>query len=43
MADPSFLHKLWEKGVDIIASIVASTVSAFIIAGIATLTWRYKR
>jgi hypothetical protein len=43
MADPSFLQKLWDKGVDIAASVVASTISAAVIAAIATVTWRYKR
>jgi hypothetical protein len=42
-ADPSFLHKLWDKGVDITASVVASTISASIIALIATWTWGFKR
>jgi hypothetical protein len=43
LADPTFVQKLWNKGVDIAASVVASTITAAIIAGIATLTWRYKR
>jgi chromatin segregation and condensation protein Rec8/ScpA/Scc1 (kleisin family) len=34
--------KLWYKGVDIAASILANSVSAAIIAVIATLTWRWK-
>jgi hypothetical protein len=43
LGDPSFIGKLWNKGVDIAASIVASTISALIIALIATLTWKFKR
>jgi hypothetical protein len=43
LADLSFWEKLWNKGVDVAASIVASTISAFIIAVIATLTWGFKR
>ncbi len=43
VVDPSFIQKLWNKGVDIAAAVVASTISAAIIAGIATLTWKYKR
>ena len=43
LADPSFIEKLWNKGVDIAASVVASTISALIIAVIATSTWKFKR
>ena len=43
LAEASFWLKLWNKGIDISASIIASTVSAAIIALIATLTWRWKR
>jgi hypothetical protein len=43
LTDLTFGEKLWNKGVDIAASILASTISALIIAGIATLTWRFKR
>src|ERR1035437_5995309 len=43
LADPSFWQKFCSKGVDIAASVAASTISAIIIAGIATLTWKLKR
>lgn len=36
-------QQLWNKGVDIAASVIASTISAAIIAFIATATWRWKR
>jgi hypothetical protein len=39
----SYWHKLWDKGVDIGAGIVINTISAGIIALIATLAWRWKR
>jgi hypothetical protein len=43
LTELSLLQKLWNKGVDISAGIITSTISAAIIAGIATLTWRWKR
>jgi len=43
VADLPFWQKLWNKGVDIAASVVSTTTSAAIIALIATWTWRWKR
>jgi hypothetical protein len=40
---PSVFEKLWNKGVDIAASVIASTRSAGIVALIATVAWRWKR
>ena len=37
------LHKLWDKGVDIAAAVIASTLSAGIVATIATVTWRWNK
>jgi hypothetical protein len=41
-AEPGFFDKLWNKGIDIWAGIITSTVSAAIIAVIATAAWRFK-
>jgi hypothetical protein len=41
--DISLWEKLWNKGVDIAASVIASTITAGIVALIATLTWKRKR
>jgi hypothetical protein len=43
IADLPFLLKLWNKGVDIAAGVVTSTLSAAIVALIATGTWGWKR
>ncbi|MGA3027618.1 MAG: hypothetical protein ABSF98_22890 [Bryobacteraceae bacterium] len=43
LADAPFWLKVWNRGVDIAASVVGSTISAAIIAVIATFTWRWKR
>ena len=43
VADLPFWQKLWNKGVDIAAGVATSTISAAIIALIATWTWRWKR
>ena len=43
LADLTPLQKLYNKGVDITAGVITSTLSAGIIAVIATLTWRWKR
>jgi hypothetical protein len=37
------LLKLWDKGVDIAAGVITSTLSAGVIAVIATITWSWKR
>lgn len=39
----TFLQKLWDKGVDIAAAVIATTISAGIAALVATLTWRWNR
>jgi hypothetical protein len=41
-ADLGFIDKLWNKGIDISAGIITSTVSAAIVAVIATAAWRVK-
>jgi hypothetical protein len=38
-----FLQKLWDKGIDIGAAVIASTISAGIVAGIATAAWRWNK
>ena len=43
IADLPFWLKLWNKGVDIAAGVVTSTLSAAIVALIATWTWHWKR
>src|SRR5579884_358573 len=43
LAPGDYFHKLWDKGVDIGAGVVISSVSGLILAAIATLTWRWKR
>jgi hypothetical protein len=43
VADLTPLQKLYNKGVDITAGVITSTISAGIIAFIATLAWRWKR
>jgi len=40
---PTFFHQLWNKGIDIWAAIIASTISAGIVAGIATAAWRWNK
>lgn len=39
----SFLQQLWNKGIDITASVLAATLSAGIVAGIGTLAWRWNK
>ena len=43
VADVPFWQKLWNRGVDVAASVIASSITAAIIAIIATFTWRWKR
>ncbi len=44
LAELSLLgNKIWNRGVDIIAGVATSTISAAIIALIAIWTWRWKR
>jgi type VI protein secretion system component VasK len=43
LADVPFWLKVRSRGIDIAASVIASTISAAIIAIIATFTWRWKR
>ena len=43
LAELNPLQKLYNKGVDITAGVITSTISAGIIAIIATLAWRWKR
>jgi len=43
LAHLPFLQKIWDKGVDIGAAVIASTISAGIVAGIATATWRWNK
>jgi hypothetical protein len=42
LADPSLLQKIWDKGVDITASVISSTLSALIAAVLALIGWRIK-
>lgn len=42
LVELTFWQKLLNKDVDIVAGIATSTISASIIAGIATLTWSWK-
>jgi hypothetical protein len=37
------LQKLWNKGVDITAGVITSTISAGIVAVIATIFWNWKK
>jgi hypothetical protein len=39
----SALQKLWWKGIDISASVIANTITAIIVAIIAEITWNRKR
>jgi hypothetical protein len=39
----SLLHQLWNKGVDIAATVLGTTISAGIVAGIGTLAWRWNK
>jgi hypothetical protein len=43
IADLPFWHKIWNRGVDIAAGVTTNTISAGIVALIATWTWRWKR
>jgi hypothetical protein len=43
IADLPFWLKLWNKGIDIAAGVLTSTLSAGIVALIATWFWRWKR
>lgn len=41
-AELGFIDKLWNKGIDISAGIITSTVSSAVIAVIATAAWKIK-
>ncbi len=43
IGDAPFWLKLWNKGIDIAAGVVTSTLSAAVVALIATWTWHWKR
>jgi hypothetical protein len=43
LAHLSLFQKVWDRGVDIAVSVIATTISAGIAAGVATVTWRWNR
>jgi hypothetical protein len=43
LTDLPFWQKIWNRGIDITVGVLTSTISAAIIALIATLTWHWKR
>jgi hypothetical protein len=42
-ADLTLLQKLWNKGTDITAGVITSTISAGIVAVIATIFWNWEK
>ena len=43
LTDLPFWQKIWNRGIDVTVGVLTSTISAAIIAIIATLTWHWKR